>query len=191
MKYVNLLLIMLSLLVLSSCGGKSSESHEFLGTWLSECVQFEHIYQPQIKFHKKTVSFSSDSSFSLKIEYFEDNCTGTIVGASNLSGVFTIGNDITASSGVTAKEINFNFNGVDSNYAYDFEILDIIHKNNNSLYLGTPNLICLSLYELYDMNYFDLLIERGPHIDYKSYVERCYLRPFSIGFQLPYSTIEI
>jgi len=130
--YTRIISIFMLLLFLSACGTSNNETGNNLldldGTWVSNC----YLDDPG-EYTVDTFIFSGNNfETSYKI-WNNSSCIGTHIDSDSGSGTFTVGNEVTTASGLTAIEVDFeiNFNG------QTFTVLDIIRQNGNEFYYGT------------------------------------------------------
>ncbi|MGK0524140.1 MAG: hypothetical protein ACI92N_001779 [Pseudomonadales bacterium] len=103
------------------------------GTWKKQCGNVDG----ESHYDIVTVSFTQ-GTFTTSIEnYIDSGCTTPFQEAPNpiSSGVFSLGEDVLLSEGVTATEFNTHvtqFNGAD----FEINEYDIVYINNNVLYAG-------------------------------------------------------
>ncbi len=121
------LLIVLLALVVSACGGSSTNSddmtnNEFIGSWRLACHDsVSGIY-----------TFTSEFYLADYTEYENPDCTGEVVREGKIESPITYGDKVTAESGVSATELDIFFD-VEGNTLI---ALELIYRDGNILYFG-------------------------------------------------------
>lgn len=138
MKHILTVVILPMLFILSGCGGSSNSggentTTELEGNWKSLCTPFlGSSFDLTIIFTGNTFSATSSS-------YNDESCV-TLDEATIDTGTFTIGNALTTTSGLSAKEINITTlisDGMTVN-STEYDIFSIM---NNNLFLGDSNVL--------------------------------------------------
>jgi len=122
------LIIILSITAIASCGGNSNQTSPLEGTWAEACNSLGDY------FVNTKVTFSGNTSSTSSEIYTDSNCTESSE-STILKGTVLIGEAVATSDGITATELDFTateFNGS----PYDDKSYDIFYIENNILYSG-------------------------------------------------------
>jgi len=104
---------------------------ELEGSWKTSCVDFGGTFDATI------ILFSGDTFSFVDNAYTDSACLNVDVTYRSGSGVFSIGNTITASSGLGAKEIDFTFTHRDGVVLpVNEQSFDIFSISSGTLYFG-------------------------------------------------------
>ena len=137
-----ILLSALSLSLLVACGGGNDEDptenndeteDELQGTWVSSCVSYSSFYL------LSSTTFSVGSYSSSSSAFFDSECADSVQGVS-VTGSFVVGEAITTSSGVSAKEIDFIIETIDGVSASETSF-GIYRIMDNTLFTGNLGFI--------------------------------------------------
>ncbi len=135
--YIIVITSLVIVMLISGCGSDDDTNvsmtiTELEGKWSQQCIDL--MVGTSLK---PSVTFSGSTYTALDINYSDSQCiTANFTGTA--SGTFEIGNTITTSSGLSAKNIDFHQlkeNGLDVNR----NIFSIFQKDNETLYLGDNN----------------------------------------------------
>ena len=147
------LILLIPILLLFGCGTDSTDTDSFLcvsgneeiiGCWISGCGQLVDGNQNQINlWGTQTISFRNNGEIQLLHSAYDNSeCTGTPTrtdsdyGETGTSISYSIGNQVTDSNGVEAKEINIVFAMSDRTLSGD----SLYHTTTDQMLCTSENL---------------------------------------------------
>ncbi|WP_250655633.1 hypothetical protein [Alkalimarinus coralli] len=181
-------LIVLAVFSLSGCGGGSSSSSEsptteitnsgstiIDGTWQADCL----VAGSRLKDIRWNFN---DGEFSRTTESLIGGCGSDITSTTTSNGTYILGSEVTMSSGVIANKLDLTYQNEDNTQS---TILDVAYINNDEIYFGIENEDDSCEGEHYEEERTEMIIENNLIIGTET-ITRCYARPVSVNFDLPY-----
>lgn len=126
--------VLISMIFLSSCdSGGESNATELEGTWVTTCLmESSGSFEDTITFSGNTFSTSGKEYADTACSVFDTNYSA--------SGTFVIGNAMTTSSGLSAKEIDVTLLKIDG-AGVSINVYDIYRIDGEKLYFGDDSLL--------------------------------------------------
>ena len=128
--------------VLAACSGgssnggiSSSTATELEGTWVSNCTDSD-VIDGQVIYSIETMSFEGQGLTFVGVDYSDAQCLNATGNIDRLSGNFSIGDDLTASDGLSVKRLTLRGEGVINGEEGEFENELVYRINGAELNLG-------------------------------------------------------